>query len=100
MEIVTEVLMDFEKRKKMTKDKEKDYLKVIEGEGKKDAVSTETFDFLVEEASLALLARWFPKNPPTDEVDYQRWVEIAVEDATAVISHLIEKKFIGEDGAL
>ncbi len=100
MEIVTEVLTDFEKRKKMTKDKEKDYLKVIEGEGKKDAVSTETFDFLVEEASLALLARWFPKNPPTDEVDYQRWVEIAVEDATAVISHLIEKKFIGEDGAL
>ena len=100
MEIVTEVLTDFEKRKKMTKDKEKDYLKVIEGEGKKDAVSTETFDFLVEEASLALLARWFPKNPPTDEVDYQRWVEIAVEDATAVITHLIEKKFIGEDGAL
>ena len=100
MEIVTEVLMDFEKRKKMTKDREKNYLKVIEGEGKKDAVSTETFDFLVEEASLALLARWFPKNPPTDEVDYQRWVEIAVEDATAVITHLIEKKFIGEDGAL
>ena len=81
----------------MTKDKEKDYLKVIEGEGKKDAVSSETFDFLVEEASLALLARWFPKNPPTDENDYQRWVEIAVEDATAVITHLIEKKFIGED---
>ena len=100
MEIVTEVLMDFEKRKKMTKDREKNYLKVIEGEGKKDAVSTETFDFLVEEASLALLARWFPKNPPTDENDYQRWVEIAVEDATAVISHLIEKKVIGEDGAL
>ena len=100
MEIVTEVLMDFEKRKKMTKDREKNYLKVIEGEGKKDAVSTETFDFLVEEASLALLARWFPKNPPTDEVDYQRWVEIAVEDATAVITHLIEKKFIGEDGGL
>ena len=100
MEIVTEVLMDFEKRKKMTKDREKNYLKVIEGEGKKDAVSTETFDFLVEEASLALLARWFPKNPPTDENDYQRWVEIAVEDATAVISHLIEKKFIGEDGVL
>lgn len=100
MEIVTEVLTDFEKRKKMTKDKEKDYLKVIEGEGKKDAVSSETFDFLVEEASLALLARWFPKNPPKDEVDYQKWVEIAVEDATAVISHLIEKKFIGEDGAL
>ncbi len=100
MEIVTEVLMDFEKRKKMTKDKEKNYLKVIEGEGKKDAVSTETFDFLVEEASLALLARWFPKNPPTDENDYQRWVEIAVEDATAVISHLIGKKFIGEDRAL
>ena len=97
MEIVTEVLTDFEKRKKMTEDKEKDYLKVIEGEGKKDAVSSETFDFLVEEASLALLARWFPNKPPTDKADYEKWVEIAVEDATAVITHLIDKKFIGEE---
>jgi hypothetical protein len=96
MEIVTEVLTDFEKEEKMTKDKEKDHLTLIEGEGQKDAVSTDTFDFLVEEASLALLARWFPKNMPTDENDYQRWVEIAVEDATAVITHLIENKFIGE----
>lgn len=96
MEIVTEVLTDFEKRTKMTKDKEKEHLKLIEGEGGKDAVSSETFDFLVEEASLALLARWFPKNPPTNEDDYQKWVEIAVADASAVISHLIEKKFIGE----
>jgi len=97
MEIVTEVLTDFEKEEKMTKDKEKDYLKVIEGEGKKDAVSSETFDFLVEEASLALLARWFPNKPPTDKADYEKWVEIAVDDATAVITHLIDKKFIGED---
>jgi hypothetical protein len=81
----------------MTKDKETSHLKLVEGEGEKEVVSPETFDFLVEEASLALLARWFPKNPPTDENDYQRWVEIAVEDATAVITHLIEKKFIGED---
>jgi hypothetical protein len=96
MEIVTEVLTDFEKRTKMTKDKEKEHLTLIEGEGEKDAVSPETFDFLVEEASLALLARWFPKNPPTNEDDYQKWVEIAVADASAVISHLIDKKFIGE----
>jgi hypothetical protein len=96
MEIVTEVLTDFEKRTKMTKDKEKEHLTLIEGEGEKDAISPETFDFLVEEASLALLARWFPKNPPTNEDDYQKWVEIAVADASAVISHLIDKKFIGE----
>ena len=96
MEIVTEVLTDFEKRTKMTKDKEKDHLTLIEGEGEKDAISPETFDFLVEEASLALLARWFPKNPPTNEDDYQKWVEIAVADASAVISHLIDKNFIGE----
>ena len=81
----------------MTKDKETSHLKLVNGEGEKEVVSPETFDFLVEEASLALLARWFPKNPPKDEVDYQKWVEIAVEDATAVITHLIEKKFIGED---
>jgi hypothetical protein len=84
----------------MTKDKETSHLKLVEGEGEKEVVSPETFDFLVEEASLALLARWFPKNPPTDENDYQQWVEIAVADASAVISHLIDKKFIGEDGTL
>ena len=100
MEIVTEVLTDFEKRKKMTEDKEKEHLTLINGGGEKDAVSPETFDFLVEEASLALLARWFPKNPPKDNNDYEQWVEIAVADASAVISHLIDKKFIGEGGAL
>ena len=100
MEIVTEVLTDFEKRTKMTEDKEKEHLTLINGGGEKDAVSTETFDFLVEEASLALLARWFPNKPPTDKADYEKWVEIAVDDATAVITHLIDKKFIGEDGGL
>ena len=100
MEIVTEVLTDFEKRKKMTEDKEKEHLTLINGGGEKDAVSTETFDFLVEEASLALLARWFPNKPPTDKADYEKWVEIAVDDATAVITHLIDKKFIGEDRIL
>ena len=84
----------------MTKDKETSHLKLVEGEGEKEVVSPETFDFLVEEASLALLARWFPKNPPKDENDYEQWVEIAVADASAVISHLIDKKFIGEDGTL
>ena len=81
----------------MTKDKETSHLKLVNGEGEKEVVSPETFDFLVEEASLALLARWFPKNLPTDKADYEKWLEIAVEDASAVISHLIDKKFIGED---
>ena len=84
----------------MTKDKETGHLKLVEGEGEKEVVSPETFDFLVEEASLALLARWFPNKPPTDKADYEKWVEIAVDDATAVITHLIDKKFIGEDGGL
>ena len=81
----------------MTKDKETSHLKLVEGEGEKEVVSPETFDFLVEEASLALLARWFPKNLPANKADYEKWLEIAVEDASAVISHLIDKKFIGED---
>ena len=81
----------------MTKDKETSHLKLVNGEGEKEVVSPETFDFLVEEASLALLARWFPKNLPTNKDDYEKWLEIAVEDASAVISHLIDKKFIGED---
>lgn len=84
----------------MTKDKEMGHLKLVKGEGEKEVVSSETFDFLVEEASLALLARWFPKNPPTDKADYEKWVEIAVDDASAVISHLIDKKFIGEGGSI
>ena len=81
----------------MTKDKETSHLKLVNGEGEEEVVSPETFDFLVEEASLALLARWFPNKPPTDKADYEKWVEIAVDDATAVITHLIDKKFIGED---
>ena len=84
----------------MTKDKETGHLKLVDGESEKEVVSPETFDFLVEEASLALLARWFPKNPPTDKADYEKWVEIAVDDASAVISHLIDKKFIGEGGSI
>lgn len=81
----------------MTKEKKTSHLKVVKGESEKEVVSPETFDFLVEEASLALLARWFPNKPPTDKADYEKWVEIAVDDATAVITHLIDKKFIGED---
>ncbi len=81
----------------MTKDKETSHLKLVNGEGEKEVVSPETFDFLVEEASLALLARWFPKNLPANKADYEKWLEIAVDDATAVITHLIDKKFIGED---
>ena len=81
----------------MTKDKETGHMKLVNGEVVKEVVSPETFDFLVEEASLALLARWFPNKPPTDKADYEKWVEIAVDDATAVITHLIDKKFIGED---
>lgn len=81
----------------MTKDKETSHLKLVNGEGEKEVVSPETFDFLVEEASLALLARWFPKNPPANKDDYEKWLEIAVDDATAVITHLIDKKYIGED---
>ena len=84
----------------MTKDKETGHLKLVKGEGEKEVVSSETFDFLVEEASLALLARWFPKNLPTNKDDYEKWLEIAVDDATAVITHLIDKKFIGEDRVL
>jgi hypothetical protein len=84
----------------MTKDKETGHLKLVKGEGEKEVVSPETFDFLVEEASLALLARWFPKNPPKNKADYEKWLEIAVDDATAVITHLIDKKFIGEDRIL
>ena len=50
---------------------------------------------LVQEAATALMQRWFPGRLPTGE-DFEKWTEIALADASAVIAHFIERGIIVE----
>lgn len=50
----------------------------------------DALEALKEEMVIALMKRWFPNRLPTGE-DYERWVEIALDDATAIVDHLVEK---------
>ena len=50
---------------------------------------------LIQEAATALMQRWFPDRLPTGE-DFERWTEIALADASAVIAHFIERGIIVE----
>lgn len=43
---------------------------------------------LVQEVSFALMKWWFPNRLPVGD-DYQRWVEISLKDAEAVVTHLM-----------
>jgi len=52
-------------------------------------------EVLIQEMALALLQRWFPTRMPVGD-DYEKWIEIALEDATAVFDHLVEKEFLIE----
>lgn len=50
---------------------------------------------LIQEAATALIQRWFPDRLPTGE-DFEKWTEIALADASAVIAHFIERGIIVE----
>lgn len=50
----------------------------------------EALEELKQEMVIALMKRWFPNRLPTGE-DYERWVEIAMADADAIVTHLVEK---------
>ena len=50
---------------------------------------------LIQEAATALIQRWFPDRLPTGE-DFEKWTEIALVDASAVIAHFIERGIIVE----
>lgn len=67
---------------------------VIEGDGENQFLPTDIKMMLIEEASYALLKRWFPNRLPTGE-DFEKWTEIAIADATAVIEWYEEKKILG-----
>ena len=54
---------------------------------------SEMEEFLIEEVATALLKRWFPKRLPVGD-DFEKWTEIALADATAVVKHLVEKQII------
>jgi hypothetical protein len=41
------------------------------------------------------MQRWFPGRLPTGE-DFERWTEIALADASAVIAHFMERGIIVE----
>lgn len=43
---------------------------------------------LIQEVSFALMKWWFPNRLPVGD-DYQRWVEISLKDAEAVVTHLM-----------
>ena len=67
-------------------------LQVIEGGGFPETLKRQ----LVEEAAYALMKRWFPNRLPTGE-DYLKWVEISVEDSTAVVEHFINSGILTEE---
>jgi hypothetical protein len=54
---------------------------------------SEMEEFLIEEVANALLKRWFPKRLPVGD-DFEKWTEIALADATAVVKHLVERQVI------
>lgn len=43
---------------------------------------------LIEDAAYALMKRWFPNRLPVGD-DYEKWIIISLEDATAVVEHYI-----------
>lgn len=52
---------------------------------------------LIQEAATALMQRWFPEKLPVGD-DFEKWTEIALADASAVIAHFVERGIIVEGG--
>ena len=46
-------------------------------------------ELLTREVSFALMKWWFPNRVPTGE-DYDKWVDISLKDASAVVEHLMK----------
>lgn len=86
--------MDYkvEKEDEMT---DKPDLEVIRTEVTLPEVPSELVIALIQEAATALIQRWFPNRLPTGE-DFEKWTEIALADASAVIAHFMERGIIVE----
>ena len=70
-------------------------LEVVRSEVGLPEMPSELVIALVQEAATALMQRWFPDRLPTGE-DFEKWTEIALADASAVIAHFIERGIIVE----
>lgn len=70
-------------------------LKVVDDKVSLKEISEDTTGYLIQEVSYALMTRWFPNRLPTGE-DYASWIKISLDDATAVVNHLVKKNLIEE----
>lgn len=70
-------------------------LEVVRSEVALPEIPSELVISLIQEAAMALIQRWFPNRLPTGE-DFEKWTEIALADASAVIAHFIERGIIVE----
>jgi hypothetical protein len=70
-------------------------LEIVRTEISLPEIPSELVISLIQEAATALMQRWFPNRLPAGE-DFERWTEIALADASAVIAHFIERGIIVE----
>lgn len=70
-------------------------LEVVRSEVILPEIPSELVISLIQEAATALMQRWFPNRLPTGE-DFEKWTEIALSDASAVIAHFMERGIIVE----
>lgn len=83
---------EIEREEEMTDSPE---LEVVRTEISLPEIPSDLVISLIQEAATALMQRWFPNRLPTGE-DFERWTEIALADASAVIAHFIERGIIVE----
>jgi hypothetical protein len=83
---------EIEREEEMTDRQE---LEIVRTEISLPEIPSDLVISLIQEAATALMQRWFPGRLPTGE-DFERWTEIALADASAVIAHFIERGIIVE----
>jgi hypothetical protein len=83
---------EIEREEEMTDGPE---LEVVRTEVSLPEIPSDLVISLIQEAATALMQRWFPNRLPTGE-DFERWTEIALADASAVIAHFMERGIIVE----
>ena len=83
---------EIEKEEEMT---DRPELEVVRTEVSLPEIPSDLVISLIQEAATALMQRWFPNRLPTGE-DFERWTEIALADASAVIAHFMERGIIVE----
>jgi hypothetical protein len=83
---------EIEREEEMT---DRPELEVVRTEISLPEIPSDLVISLIQEAATALMQRWFPNRLPTGE-DFERWTEIALADASAVIAHFMERGIIVE----